>query len=189
LVAFGGARIDAEDVILRRVAPSRWGYGIGAGADGDGVIVGRRLAVEDAAGAALVASVSGETAGASLDLEDVLVRRVSTSTLVPPGETPLAVASYGVHAGPGCALAARRARVQDAGYGFFVADGSLSLASAIVARQADAAGARAGDAVVLSLVDVGYAENATDDVVSRDSLPVAASLPAPTRVCTGADCP
>jgi hypothetical protein len=71
--------------------------------------------------------------------------------------------------------------IHEGGYGFFVAGGTLQLRDAVVTGQVDGAGAHAAG-VEPQLDDFAAYDNARDEVVEREGLPEAASLPLPTEI-------
>jgi hypothetical protein len=97
--------------------------------------------------------------------------------------------AYGVHTGAECGADLRQFVIDGGGYGFYSANGILSLHNGVIANQIDAFGAttQAGVASV-ALVNVVRSGNANEMLVVMSGLPEASSLPPPTPVCPMTGC-
>lgn len=185
--AYFGAGVDIEDLFVERVGASGRGFGIGIGSFTARVTV-RRASVREVLGAGLVAArfsrIFMTDQIAELTAEDVFLDEVGRSTvqLEPTTVTPLGEAvSYGFHVGQRSTATITRFVAEEAGFGFYAADGAMALHTGVLARQLDAAGAEGNGTV--SLADVAFVDNARDEVVARRDLPEASSLPPPSAVC------
>lgn len=181
-----GSAATLDDVIVARTAPNARGFGVGLACAGGVQVTGSRVAVVDAAGAGVTAAPLAGQAAPRVDLDDLLVRGVRASTIQgrDGGPTTAPVGrrvAYGLHAGAGCTLAARRAIVDDADFGFYNAGGSLRVAVGAIVRQRVAAGAvdLATPDGATQLTDVGLRGNARDGQLRDGTLPAAGSLTPP----------
>jgi len=192
IVGFLDEQVTLDDVIVHGVQPSARGGGIGIAAWGGTTLTARRTSVIDATGVA-IAAVPGEYEGvpgspfrgSSAILEDVFVRSVHSGTirvryegtqLVPDGRA----VAYGLHTSEGCTLRATRALLVDGGYGVAVTGGTMTLDTAVITAQLDAAGATRGGR--LDRTNVFASTNSTDIFQSLQDLPSASSIPPPTPI-------
>jgi hypothetical protein len=205
---FGVHGLDSEaslvDVLVEGVEPGPLGFGTGLAAMAGATMQLERVAVERAnGGGVLVGPTTAEMRSdcGRVDAVDVWVRATRSATIgldfdlfdetglytdIAPRGRPIAA---GLYAGPGCVLEAQRAVVTDGGYGFAVL-GSLVLRDAVIAAQADAAGARRGGAAAIQIERVSYLGNASDEIRDDSALPESAALQEPTPVCImRTDCP
>jgi hypothetical protein len=149
------------------------------------------VAVVGQSGAAVVSTVyedpeNPRTAGTAITGDHLLISSVRTSTVefvsdgsvIMPSGMPVA---YGLTVLPECSIVLGHVTAHDGGYGFFAAGGTLELRDAVVTGQVDAAGARAAGVGVLLEHFEAYG-NARDEVIEREGLPEAASLPLPTAI-------
>jgi hypothetical protein len=187
------ASASFEDVIVRRHEGGLLGFGVGMmAADGASVVL-QRAAVADVRGAGLLAlpasSIPGEPPGAPAMItgSDLYLNGMRTNTIrfeadAMGARTSGPPVAYGLHVGAACTLEATRALLLAGGYGVYAAGGRISMHTALIGDQADAAGARDG-AGSIEQDHVHLSGNAVDEILVRDDLPAGAALPAPTRVC------
>lgn len=191
-----GATVRLDDVTVSATQPVGGRFGAGVFAVGAGVFEARRLALVDLHGAAFSAGPGIPSAGGNgaprVTLDDVFIRGVRSSAVSLDYTRALdeASAAYGLYCGPGCALAVTRAVIDDGEVGFFVAQGSLSLRQALIARQLGGAGAvtRATPAGALRTVDLSFSANLSNGVRVDDALPLVDALPLPSRPCGMGGC-
>jgi hypothetical protein len=194
LVAYLAARLDLEDVVVRDVASTGRGAGMGIVTVFGAEALLERVAVVDVQGAAM-AAISGEdlmiagTAGnAAIRGTDVYTARISTSPVrldLASDELVGAGVSYALHTGARCEIDLERATLTSGGYGFFAAPRTtrLALRQGLITGMLDAAGADAGRGEeTLRLEGVRFDGNANNGVVLEAGLPEASALPAPTPV-------
>lgn len=185
--AFGeGSAAALEDVLVARVARSARGFGAGVALAGGAQVTAARVAVVDVWGAGVLASPFMNRPGTRFTARDLFVRRVGASTVqareAGPSVGPLGGAvAYGLHAGSGCALDLTRALVDDGGFGFYNAGGTIRVAVGVISAQLVAAGATdlATPAGATTLSEVALRGNARDAVVRDGALPAASSVEPP----------
>ncbi len=201
LVLLPGSTASLDDVLIRDVRPSARGFGIGLAAFGGGQVTATRLGLRSVSGAA-IASVPyadarrGRFDGSSIDVTDLFVADVRSSTVQfdGSGSTPApsgGIVAYGVHAGGQCRARVERAVIENGGYGFYNAEGTLEMRHGVITGQLDGFGAsKTGlDPPSLVLEDIAHAMNANEWPTVNVTLPEAAALPPPTAICDAPGCP
>jgi len=185
-----GSSVRLEDVLVDGVARGdRDSYGEGVMATDGAQLDGTRVAITGTHGAALGAAPRMQGADASrasvIDLFIAGVRPAGVSF----SRADSAPVAYGLYSGPGCALDATRAVIDDGGWGFFRSLGTLTLHDAVITRQDRAAGATNGTNATapLTLDNVVRAGNANDEVL-RDVDLVEIDLPPPPEACLRPPC-
>lgn len=118
-----GARVEAEDLVVRRVAPDSTGIAMGIGATQMGIAHVVRALVEQT-----VHGVHAES-GASMEIEDAVIRSLRTDTSVPDVDNSVGVVAHGA------TVTCSRVQVEDAGYlGLGAFDGSAMHVADLVVR-------------------------------------------------------
>ncbi len=195
----GNSQLVLHDVIVRDSLESERGYGGGIGIFGHSLLTADRLAIVRVRGGGVIASSTyfrGAVyeSDARIDARDVYVGGVGSSSVRPlvindPQVLSRPVA-YGLHVGADGAGSFERVVVESAGLGLFSSGGGLTLTDGVIVRSLDGA---ASTSAVRSmnpfvLVRVRLAENASDEITFGAELPEA-TLPSPTPICLGPDCP
>ncbi|MBI5518107.1 MAG: right-handed parallel beta-helix repeat-containing protein [Deltaproteobacteria bacterium] len=185
VVSGGEARL--EDLIAIDIAPSTRGFGLGLYASRGARVSGARVAFRAVAGAGVSAPGIPGTAGTGVTIQNLFVREVCSSTIgVSESDARRPVGrsvAYGLHAGHGCTIDVTRAVLDQGGFGFFNASGTITLRQGVITRQLESSGAvdLATPESRTTLEGVSFLDNATDTVTRRDDLPTASELPPPTR--------
>jgi hypothetical protein len=191
-----GTTASLDDVIVSDTAPSMRGYGLGVAAIAQGSIQGSRIAVVGSAGAALAAvpvaaGMGLVTADSTINVSDVFVRGVHTSTVQfdEAGNGTGPSVAYGAHAGLQCAVTVQRALIDQGGYGFFASSARFTLRQAVISNQLDAEGAVNGASAQFPYVAEQLTSiNDARDIQQNAMLPAAGSVAPPSPVCPPMGC-
>ncbi|MBI5518105.1 MAG: hypothetical protein HY909_30320 [Deltaproteobacteria bacterium] len=183
-----GTEARLSDTIILGVRPNGRGLGMGLLAMQGARLEGVRVAVQAVHGTGVAALPYRGEAVPTVALRDLLVRDVRSSTVRTSADGPTVrpvgrMVAYGLHVGPGCSLDATHAVLDHGGFGFFSANGTITLRQGIVSRQIEGLGAvdLATPDGATTLEGVSFLDNATDRIARRDDLPTASELPPPTR--------
>ncbi len=174
---------DVRSVMVEGVRSQGFGVYASEGA----TLVGERVAVSGAGGAAIASTFV--TAPARVDLNDVYVRDVRDAqirSMLPLGRP----VSYGLHVSGGAQMRVQRAAVIDTGYAFTRIGGSLDITSGVLTRARSEAGSSTGAGVGqgLSLRATCSREPTYARVATDQTLP-AAFVDTRTPGCALPPCP
>jgi hypothetical protein len=199
--AQSGVRVDddahatLEDVIIRDVVPSGWGFGVGFDLTANADVHAARVAIVDvhAAAIATFAPIDPAATAGTFDGTDIYIRGVSPGTLDvavtdgmlhPFGET----AAYGILSVPGGVVTLARAVLIDSQYGFYDSDGVVAIHEGVIAGASVTAGAIASTAAMYTLDRTAFTANQSNEVRVIRNLPPRASIPQPATSCTNEAC-
>jgi len=170
LLAGNGATGVLEDAIVRTVAASARGLGMGVGVFDGATGTFDRVAIDAVEGIGLGVGGATSAAAGTARASDVFLRSVRPGTLAPrgPGFAEPQTASIGIISTRGTSLTASRITAFDAGYGVYNQGGTLVLRQGVVSGMVDALGAF--EEREPSLVDVWGHGNANNGVRSNTTL-------------------